>query len=57
MWLFLLLKIFDPKLIEHWLDNEETALCPFCCTDSIIYDNKLYPVEKSFLEKMKEYWF
>ncbi len=54
---FYCLKIFDPKLIEHWLDNEETALCPFCCTDSIIYDNKLYPVEKSFLEKMKEYWF
>lgn len=54
---FYCLKIFDPKLIKDWCDNGETAICPFCGIDSIIYDNKFYPVEKSFLEKMKKYWF
>lgn len=54
---FYCLKIFDPTLIKDWCDNGETAICPFCGIDSIIYDNKFYPVEESFLKKMKKQWF
>jgi len=54
---FYCLKIFDPKLIVDWCDNGQTAICPFCGIDSIIYDNKIYPISKEFLELMKKYWF
>lgn len=54
---FYCLRIFEPKQITEWCDEGETAICPFCGIDSIIYDNKFYPVEKDFLEKMKKYWF
>ena len=54
---FYCLKIFDPKLIVDWCDDNQTAICPYCGIDSIIYDSKTYPVSKEFLERMKNYWF
>ena len=51
------LKIFKPELITEWCDNNRTAICPFCGIDSIIYDNKVYPITKKFLKQMKKYWF
>ena len=54
---FYCLKIFEPKLIVDWCDNGQTAICPFCGIDSIIYDNKTYPVSSELLEQMKRYWF
>ena len=34
---FYCLKIFDPKEINFWIkDNTETAVCPYCCIDSVI---------------------
>lgn len=54
---FYCLKIFDPKLIVNWCDDNQTAICPYCGIDSIIYDSKTYPVSKTFLEQMKNYWF
>jgi len=54
---FYCLKIFDPKLIVDWCDDKETAICPFCGIDSIIYDSKDFPISYIFLEQMKNYWF
>jgi len=54
---FYCLKIFDPKLIVAWCDDNQTAICPFCGIDSIIYESKTYPISKNFLEQMKKYWF
>lgn len=54
---FYCLKIFSPRLIKDWCDDGKTAICPFCGVDSIIYDNKFYPLDKQFLEAMKKYWF
>ncbi len=54
---FYCLKIFDPKLIVDWCDNNQTAICPYCGIDSIIYDSKNYHVSKEFLKEMKDYWF
>ena len=51
------LKIFKPNEIIDWCDNDETAICPFCGIDSIIYDNKIYPLTKDFLKDMKQFWF
>jgi len=54
---FYCLKIFDSKLITNWCDNNQTAICPFCGIDSIIYDSKVYPISEEFLKRMKKYWF
>ncbi len=54
---FYCLKIFNSKLITDWCNNNETAICPFCGIDSVIYENKTYPISKEFLEEMKKYWF
>lgn len=57
MWLFLLQKIFSPKEITEWIDNNKTAVCPYCGVDSIIRESSGYPITKEFLEIMKTYWF
>ncbi|MDE6538636.1 MAG: cytoplasmic protein [Ruminococcus sp.] len=31
-------KIFSPYEINFWIDNNDTAICPFCCIDSVIGD-------------------
>ena len=54
---FYCLEIFSPKEIEMWLNREDTALCPYCCVDSIIGESSGYPITKEFLKKMNEYWF
>ena len=54
---FYCLKIFSPKEIKMWLDREDTALCPYCCADSVIGESSGYPITREFLRKMKEYWF
>lgn len=54
---FYCLKMFDPKLIVDWCDNGQTAICPYCGTDSIVYESKAQPLTKPFLEQMKGYWF
>lgn len=54
---FYCLKIFNSNLIKEWCDNNDTAICPFCGIDSIIYENDTYKITKEFLEKMRDYWF
>ncbi len=54
---FYCLEIFSPKEIEMWLNREDTALCPYCCVDSVIGESSGYPITKEFLKKMNEYWF
>ena len=54
---FYCLEIFDPKLIVDWCDDSQTAICPYCGIDSVIYDSKTYTVSRDFLEQMKNYWF
>ena len=54
---FYCLQVFNPNKILEWVDDGQTALCPFCGVDSIIYDNKTYPLSKDFLEEMYKYWF
>ena len=54
---FYCLEIFSPKEIKMWLDRENTALCPYCCLDSVIGESSGYPITKEFLKKMNEYWF
>jgi hypothetical protein len=50
------LNIFYYKNIEHWIDNNQTALCPRCKIDSVIGDFDIDFNEK-FLEESSNYWF
>ena len=55
---FYCIEIFDPSFINNWLEDESgTAICPFCCIDSIIGKSSGYPITKEFLLKMNQYWF
>lgn len=54
---FYCLSIFEPTKIERWIDNEETAICPYCGIDSVIGELSGFAVEENFLKKMQEYWF
>jgi len=54
---FFCLKIFNPKKITEWCDNEDTALCPYCGIDSIIGESSGFPITRSFLERMHREWF
>ena len=59
---FFCMEVFDPAEIEIWTDeskefDEQTAMCPYCFTDSVIGDKSGYPIINSFLEGMCERWF
>lgn len=51
-------KIFPSTEIRTWLkDKTETALCPYCCIDSVIGENSGYHITPEFLDGMHDHWF
>ena len=49
---------YAPSLIEEWIDDDTTAMCPKCGIDSVIGDASGYPAgDREFLEQMKAVWF
>lgn len=50
-------KIFKPDQIKEWVDQDETALCPHCCIDSVLGHNDVSDLSEDFLRKMHAYWF
>jgi hypothetical protein len=51
-------EIYSPTLIEEWVDDDTTAMCPKCGIDSVIGDAAGFPVtDKAFLKAMNEAWF
>ena len=60
---FYCLKIFDPKEITEWLEDDNpcdkygTAICPYCDIDSVIGESSGYPITPEFLSAMNKYWF
>lgn len=59
---FACLQTFSPDQINQWHGEgiegvEPVALCPECSIDSVIGSSSGFPIEHSFLEKMKDFWF
>ena len=55
---FYCLEIFNPSIIEEWVEDKDgTALCPFCGIDSIISESSGFPITKEFLEQMYKRYF
>ncbi len=52
-------KIFSPTEITQWIEDkiDDTAICPFCCIDSVIGESSGFPITKEFLMMMHDYWF
>nr|WP_062197362.1 hypothetical protein [Massilibacterium senegalense] len=54
---FYCLNIFHVSEIKKWVDQNDTALCPYCGIDAVISKSSGSPITSSFLEKMNRYWF
>jgi hypothetical protein len=50
-------KIFNPVEITDWVDDEDTALCPYCGIDSVIGESSGFPITDKFLKGMNKMWF
>ena len=53
------LKTFDSAEVVEWIEDSSsfTALCPYCCIDSVIGDKSGFPITEEFLKTMRDYWF
>ena len=45
-------EVFSPNMIKKWVDDGQTALCPFCETDSVIPE-----IDKTKLKHYHKIWF
>ena len=50
-------KMFLPSEITHWIDNDQTAMCPYCDIDSVLGSASGLPISKEFFDRMNEVWF
>jgi hypothetical protein len=53
---FYCLAVFRPEDITFWLEDENTALCPRCMTDSVL-PGGFARLDRQFLQRMHDYWF
>jgi hypothetical protein len=54
---FYCLTTYEPSLISEWIDDADTAICPFCGIDAVIGDASGFPVTEIFLSAMHKFWF
>lgn len=48
------LKIYNPNEIDEWIDDEQTAICPYCGIDSVLpYDEELDINLTNFIDKLR----
>lgn len=50
-------QLFDPETIKEWTDEKQTAICPLCGVDAVIYSTALFPLDRDLLMSMYTYWF
>jgi hypothetical protein len=50
-------RLYSPKDIKNWIDDNQTALCPHCGIDSVIGSDSGYMVNIEFLNEMYQRWF
>lgn len=50
-------KIFESKSVINYTDEGETALCPHCGIDAVIFDCTNFQMNVENLQKAKKYWF
>lgn len=55
--IFLVNEIYDWIGLDGRNADRATAICPFCGVDSVIPESSEYPLQKDFLEVMKDHWY
>lgn len=50
-------KVYSPVEIKEYIDNGQTALCPYCGVDAVIGNASGYEVTDAFLTDMFNKWF
>ena len=50
---FQCLGIYAPTEITEWVDDGQTAICPYCGIDSVIDDTQQRPLTKELLKAMQ----
>jgi len=50
-------EIFPVSEIKEWTDGGVTAFCPKCSIDSVLGDGSPYSIDRTTLNKLKNYWF
>ena len=54
---FSCMTVFNAQAVKSWTDDNQTAQCPLCQTDSVIGDASGYSINKAFLRKVRETYF
>jgi len=54
---FYCLRVFNAQEIKSWVDDDQTAICPFCGIDSVLGSACGFPIDPQFLERMMLAWF
>ena len=49
-------KVFNPKGILDWYDDESIEVCPYCYIDSVICKSSGYEITEEFLIAMEDYF-
>lgn len=50
-------KIMESNEVVSFIDNKDTALCPYCGVDAIIPDSIDEKIDEELIEDMNKYWF
>ena len=50
-------RTFSPAEITEWIDDGQTAMCPYCGIDSVLASASGFELSKEFLHHMCDYWF
>lgn len=50
-------KLFHPREIKEWTDQQTTAICPHCGIDSVLPSTKDLTVTAELLAAMEAHWF
>jgi len=54
---FYCLRMFTPVEIEEWVDEGQTALCPYCGIDAVLGSASGFTISEDFLSQMRERYF
>lgn len=49
--------VFNASDVKYYTDNGETALCPKCMIDCVVFDSTGYTITTENMQKAKNYWF
>ncbi len=50
-------KTFNATEVVNFTDEGQTALCPQCSVDAVVFDSAGFQISEENLQNAKKYWF